>query len=154
MRIQDFDTAPLTQRQILEFTYKHSTGPVVGRFLAALKEQKQIWGQRVAGGAVVVPPLGYSEWDASTAKEWVPVADEGTVVGIARVRQPMERLHPFTEPFAYILVRLDGADTALLHVTRGDWQRVEIGSRVRAVWKPDGERAGSILDIAEFRLVE
>lgn len=154
MELAQFDTTPLTQRQVLEFTYKHSAGPVVGRFLAALKEQKQIWGQRVRGGAVVVPPMGYSEWDASEAGEWVPVADRGTVVAVARVAEPIERLHPFSEPFAYILVRLDGADTAFLHVSKTDSGLVRIGSRVAAVWKEDHERVGSVLDIAEFRLVE
>ena len=34
---------------VSEFPYKHSTGEVIGRFLAGLKEQKRIWGQRVAG---------------------------------------------------------------------------------------------------------
>jgi uncharacterized OB-fold protein len=154
MRIADLDTSPMTQHQALDFPYKHSTGPIIGRFLAGLKEQKQIWGQRVAGGAVVVPPLGYSEWDGSEATEWVAVSSQGTVVAVARVHEPIENLHPFSEPFAYVLVRLDGADTALLHVCRSDHDRVRIGSRVAAVWKPDSERIGSILDIAEFRLCE
>jgi len=34
---------------VSEFPYKHSTGETIGRFLAGLKEQKRIWGQRVAG---------------------------------------------------------------------------------------------------------
>lgn len=154
MRLANMRIEPMTQRQVMEFPYKHSTGPVVGRFLAGLKAQRQIWGQRVPGGAVVVPPQGYSEWDGSAAAEWVPVADEGTVVAVARVWQPVERLHPFSEPFAYILVRLDGADTALLHVAKTDHEHVRIGSRVRADWLPDDERRGSIWDIREFRLVQ
>lgn len=154
MQLADLTVEPMTQRQVMEFPYKHSTGPVVGRFLAGLKEQRQIWGQRVAGGAVVVPPLGYSEWDGSAAGEWVPVADIGTVVAVARVWQPIERLHPFTDPFGYLLVRLDGADTALLHVARRDHERIRIGSRVRAEWAPDAERKGSIWDIREFVLLD
>jgi hypothetical protein len=31
---------------VVEFQHVHFTGPVVGRFLAGLKEQKKIWGQR------------------------------------------------------------------------------------------------------------
>ncbi|GIW42951.1 MAG: hypothetical protein KatS3mg077_0233 [Candidatus Binatia bacterium] len=152
MQFADVVVEPMTLRQVMEFPYKHSTGPVVGRFLAGLKEQRQIWGRRVAGGAVVVPPQGFSEWDGSACSEWVPVADEGTVVAVARVWQPVERLHPFAEPFAYILVRLDGADTAMLHVAKADFEHVRIGSRVRAIWGADGERRGSIWDIREFRL--
>src|SRR2546430_14504998 len=58
-------TEPLEQRVVTEFPYKHSTGEVIGRFLAGLKDQKRIWGQRVAGQGVVVPPVGYSETDGS-----------------------------------------------------------------------------------------
>jgi hypothetical protein len=32
-----------------------------------------------------------------------------------------------------------------------DPQRIEVGMEVEAVWKPDGEREGSILDIRYFR---
>jgi len=76
---------PLHQRQVMEFPYKHSTGPVVGRFLAGLKEQKKIWGQRVAGQGVVVPPTGYSEIDGSAGGEWVEVQDTGVVTAVAVV---------------------------------------------------------------------
>ena len=69
--------------QAMEFPYKHSTGETVGRFLAGLKEQKTIWGQRTAGLGVVVPPLGYSEIDASPTSEWVAVKDCGVVPAFA-----------------------------------------------------------------------
>ena len=67
----------------------------------------------------MVPPLGYSEIDASPAGEWVAVKDTGTVTAVAVVHEPLERLHPFAQPFAYVLVKLDGADTALAHVVQG-----------------------------------
>ena len=72
----------------MEFPYKHSTGETIGRFLAGLKEQKTIWGQRVAGHGVVVPPLGYSEVDGSDGGEWVAVKDTGVVTAVAVVHQP------------------------------------------------------------------
>jgi uncharacterized OB-fold protein len=138
---------------VSEFPYKHSTGPTVGRFLAGLKEQKKIWGQRVAGQGVVVPPLGYSEIDASEGGEWVEVQPTGTVTALARVFEPIEHLHPCSSPFAFILVRLDGADTALAHIVREDLDKLLVGSRVEAVWAPDDERQGSIRDIACFRVI-
>ena len=144
--------APLRQDLVSEFPYKHSTGEVIGRFLAGLKEQKRIWGQRVAGQGVVVPPFGYSEIDGSAAGEWVEVKSTGTVTAVAVVQQPIERLHPFAEPFAFVLVRLDGADTAMAHVVKDDLARLRVGSRVAAVWKPDGEREGSVRDISCFRV--
>jgi uncharacterized OB-fold protein len=54
---------------------------------------------------------------------------------------------PLDEPVAIGLVKLDNADTVLMHRLIGDgpW---EIGARVEAVVKPD--RTGSILDIEGF----
>src|SRR6266478_903654 len=89
--------APMRLDVVSEFPYKHSTGEVIGRFLAGLKEQKKIWGQRVAGQGVVVPPLGYSEVDGSAGGEWVEVRDTGVVTAVARVYRPIARLHPFSE---------------------------------------------------------
>jgi uncharacterized OB-fold protein len=137
----------------MEFPYKHSTGETIGRFLAGLKEQKQIWGQRVAGQGVVVPPLGYSEVDASEGGAWVAVGPSGTLTAVARVHRPIARLHPVDRPFAFVLVKLDGADTALAHIVTDDLDRVRVGARVEAVWKADDERIGSLRDIASFRVV-
>ncbi len=145
--------APLHEKRVMEFPYKHSTGPTVGRFLAGLKEQKQIWGQRVAGQGVVVPPVGYSEVDASDAGEWVAVKDTGVVTAVAVVHHPIEGLHPFPTPFAFVLVRLDGADTGLAHIVTEDLAKVKVGARVQAVWAPDDQRQGSIRDIACFRII-
>ncbi len=144
---------PLHQTVVMEFPYKHSTGETIGRFLAGLKEQKRIWGQRVSGQGVVVPPLGYSEVDGSDGGAWVEVGQTGTVTATAGVQHPIEGLHPSAKPFAFVLVKLDGADTAMAHVVTEDLARLRVGSRVEAVWKPDGEREGSIRDIACFRVV-
>jgi hypothetical protein len=141
------------QDVVTEFPYKHSTGEVIGRFLAGLKEQKRIWGQRVAGLGVVVPPLGYSEVDGSAGGEWVAVEPTGVVTAVALVHEPVAGLHPFSAPFAFVLVKLDGADTAMAHVVAEGLERLRVGARVEAVWAPDELRRGSILDIAGFRVI-
>ena|SRR5438093_12848311 len=153
MREAMADVAPMFQDVVMEFPYKHSTGETIGRFLAGLRDQKRIWGQRVAGQGVVVPPVGYSEVDGSPAGEWVEVAPRGVVTAVARVHTPIEGLHPCSTPFAFVLVRLDGADTALAHVVKDDLAALRVGARVEAVWAPDGERQGTIRDIACFRVV-
>jgi hypothetical protein len=142
---------PMPAEVTMEFPYKHSTGETIGRFLAGLKEQRTIWGQRVAGQGVVVPPLGYSEVDASEGGPWVAVKSVGTVTATAGVQKPLEGLHPSDAPFAFVLVQLDGADTALAHVVTEGHDRVKVGSRVEAVFAD--ERTGTIRDIARFRLV-
>lgn len=153
MHEYDRPVEPLDERRVMEFPYKHSTGPIVGRFLAGLKEQRKIWGQRVSGLGVVVPPVGYSEVDGSAGGEWVEVRDTGVVTAVAVVHAPIAGLHPFTTPFAFVLVRLDGADTAMAHVVKDDLEALTVGARVEAVWAPDEQRHGSIRDIAYFRLL-
>ena len=143
---------PMPAEVTMEFPYKHSTGETIGRFLAGLKE-RQIWGQKVAGQGVVVPPLGYSETDASAGGPWVAVQPTGTVTAVADVAKPLADLHPSAEPFAFVLVKLDGADTALAHIVTDDLDRARVGARVEAVWKPDDERIGSLRDIASFRVI-
>lgn len=144
---------PMFQDSVSEFPYKHSTGETIGRFLAGLKEQKKIWGQRVTGQGVVVPPLGYSEIDGSPGGEWVEVQPTGTVTAVARVFRPIDHLHPSDRPFAFVLVQLDGADTAMAHIVREDLDKLVIGSRVAVVWKADDERTGSVRDIDCFRII-
>ena len=151
-RMAEVRTTPMFQESTLAFPYKRSTGQTIGRFLAGLKEQQTIWGQRTGALGVVVPPLGYCEADGSEGGEWVEVASIGTVTAVAVVHAPIAGLHPVDRPFAYVLVKLDGADTALAHLVTDDLDRVRVGSRVEAVWAP--ERRGTILDIACFRLVD
>ena len=144
---------PMHAEQAMEFPYKHSTGETVGRFLAGLKEQKTIWGQRTSGQGVVVPPLGYSDVDASATGEWVAVKDTGVVTAYAIVHQPLERLHPFAAPFAYVLVKLDGADTAMAHMVKDDLGKLKVGARVQAEWAADEARTGTLRDIVAFKVV-
>ena len=145
--------APMHEAAIVEFPHVHYTGPVVGRFLAGLKEQKKIWGQRAAGQGVVVPPTGYSEVDASAAGEWVEVKDTGVVTAVAVVHHPLEHLHPFSSPFAFVLVHLDGADTAMAHVVKDNLAALKVGARVQAVWAADEQRQGTIRDIVCFQVI-
>ena len=144
---------PMSQKMTVQFPYKHSTGEVTGRFLAGLKEQKTIWGRRVSQQGVVVPPQAFSEIDAKEGGEWVAVSNTGTVTAVAEVGQPVEGLHPSQSPFAFVLVKLDGADTALAHVVTENLDQLKVGSRVEAVWADDDKRVGTIRDIACFRVV-
>ena len=89
-----------------------------------------------------------------TGDQWSgDTEDCGTITAAAVVHKPLDRLHPFAQPFAYVLVKLDGADTSFAHVVRDDPARAKVGARVQAVWAPDGERTGHVRDIVCFRVV-
>ena len=131
----------------LELPYRRSLGPVVGAFLTGLRDGT-VLGSRTAGGRVIVPPLEYDPDTGQDVGELVPVGESGTVQTWAWVGEPM-RKHPLDRPFAWVLVQLDGADTALLHaldVPSSD--DVRTGMRVRIRWSE--ERTGHLHDIACF----
>ena len=137
----------LSAPYVLEYTYRRSVGPVVGRFFAALAEGK-ILGGRTASGKVVVPPTEYDPETSDPVTDLVEVATSGVVeswswAASSRAYQPIGR------PFAWALIKLDGADTAMLHaVDAGDIDKMATGMRVRARFS--AERSGNILDIACF----
>ncbi len=131
----------------LEYRYTRSVGPVIGRFLAGLREGR-IEGIRSGSGRVIVPPSEYDPESGETLSEFVEVGPGGVVTTWAWVSEPREKA-PLDRPFAWALIRLDGADTALLHaVDAGEASQMATGMRVRPRWRE--EREGSIRDIACF----
>jgi hypothetical protein len=131
----------------LEFPYRRSVGPVIGAFLEGLRERRVV-GVRTASGRVLVPPLEYDPDTGEDVHDTVEVAPTGVVEGHAWVTAPL-RGHPLDRPFAWALVRLDGADTAMLHaLDAGTPDRVRPGMRVRVRWRD--ETAGHLRDIACF----
>jgi len=131
----------------LEFPYRRSVGPVLGRFLAGLRDGR-LAGIRGRDGRVIVPPQEYDPVTAEPLDEWVPVGPGGVVLSWAWIAEPLPN-QPLDRPFAWALVRLDGADTGLLHaVDAGDEGAMRTGMRVAVRWRE--ERVGDIRDIACF----
>jgi uncharacterized OB-fold protein len=131
----------------MELPYRRSVGPVVGAFLTGLRDGKVV-GSRTADGRVLCPPLEYDPDSGEAVGEIVDVSDAGTVQSWSWVGEPL-RKHPLDRPFAWALVQLDGADTALLHaLDAGSMESVSTGMRVRARWR--AERVGHITDIECF----
>lgn len=137
----------MTASWTLEFPYRRSLGPVVGGFFTGLRDGK-VLGVRTKQGRVLCPPLEYDP-DTGDAVEdgFVELAETGTVGNWAWVSEPM-RKHPLDRPFAWALVQLDGADTALLHAVDAPRDKVETGMRVKIRWRE--ERQGHITDIECF----
>ena len=98
----------------LEYPYSRSVGPVIGAFLTGLRDGT-VLGVRGAGGAVIVPPTEYDPITGEDTGELVEVGPGGVVETWAWVSHPL-RQAPAVRPFAWALIRLDGADTAMLHV--------------------------------------
>ena len=139
----------LSQAFELGYTYTRSTGPVVGRFLTALRD-RQIIGNRASDGRVLVPPMEYDPDTAEALTEFVDVGQAGEVVSWCWVKHPRDA-HPLDEPFAWAMIRLDGADVPMVHCIRAASEdAVKTGGRVKAVWVD--EPRGFIDDIKYFEL--
>src|SRR6476469_9477144 len=131
----------------LSFPYTRSLGPTLGRFMTALAGAGLV-GVRTSDGRVHVPPVEFDPLTHEAVTDFVEVADEGEVVSWSWAAEPLPG-QPLDHPFAWVLVRLDGADTTLLHALDvASPADVSTGLRVRARWRD--ERAGAITDIACF----
>ena len=141
------ESAPLRAPLEIEFDYTRSLGPVLSQFMAALAERR-ILGARGADGRVHAPPFEYDPVSAEPPRELVPVGPEGTVISWSWMPEPLAG-QPLAEPFAWALIRLDGADTTMLHaVDAGSAAAMRTGLRVRPRWA--ARPAGGIRDIACF----
>jgi uncharacterized protein len=145
------EAGALVAPYVLEYTYRRSVGPVLGRFLAGLRDAR-VLGVKTQGGRVLVPPAEYDPETGEATAEMVELPQTGTVTTWSWCARPTAK-QPLDRPFAWALVQLDGADTAMLHaVDVGSPDQMKTGMRVRLHWR--AERSGSIRDIACFAPVD
>jgi uncharacterized OB-fold protein len=140
-------TEPLRAPLEIGFDYTRSLGPTLSQFMTALAGRR-ILGARGADGRVHVPPFEYDPQTGNPPADLVEVGASGTVTTWSWSGRPVAG-QPLEHPFAWALIRLDGADTALLHaVDAGSAAAMRTGMRVRARWAD--RPAGHIRDIACF----
>ncbi len=133
----------------LEYPYSRSVGPVIGAFLTGLRDGK-LFGVKGNAGSVIVPPTEYDPVTGDDTGDLVEVGPGGVVESWAWVSDPLPK-HPLTTPFAWALIRLDGADTAILHVVdSGGPDQLASGDRVTVRFRPEAERIGAMADIEAF----
>jgi uncharacterized OB-fold protein len=151
----------------IAFDYTRSLGPVLGQFMTGLRDQR-ILGARAADGRVHAPPFEYDPVTASPPEELLEVGPGGTVVSWTWLPEPLDGqplndqaalndpaalndLAAQPRPFGWALIRLDGADTAMLHAVDpgpAGPAGMRTGMRVWPRWA--AHRVGSIRDIACF----
>lgn len=141
----------------LVFTY--AAGETASRFLAALRDEQKIYGKRCPTcRRVLVPARSFCPRCFAETSEWIEVGPGGTLVAFTPLPSSggeagADSPFPMGEGLgtrALALIRLDGADTNLLHLLEGrEPQAWQIGMRLEAVFA--AERVGSIRDILYFR---
>ena len=144
-------TERLSAPLVLEYPFTRTTGPVIGAFLTGLRE-KIVLGIKRQDGTVLVPPTEYDPQTSETLTEMVEVAQEGEVITWTWVQEPRPQ-SPWDSPHALAMIKLDGADTPLLHAVLADGpEALEVGMKVRIKWREVTE--GHIKDIEGFTPIE
>jgi uncharacterized OB-fold protein len=136
----------------LPVRHRYTAGVAGDAFFAALRDRGVLLGSRCeACSYTYVPARLFCERCFAELNADAEVGPGGALVSftIAFVDADGE---PLDEPETIGLVRPDGADAVLLHrvLDVGD-EPLEIGERLDAVFRPEGERTGSIHDLEGFR---
>ena len=133
----------------LAYTYKRSNGPVMSKFFECLGERK-ILGTKSSTGKVFAPAAEFDPDTHEALSEIIEVGPGGVVETFSWIENPQHH-HLIKQPFAFALIKLDGADTSMLHmITNCDESNLCIGSRVTAMWSETQEQR--ITDIQFFTL--
>lgn len=135
----------------LALPYQYFAGRTGSRFLIKLRDEKKIMGVRCETcGKVFVPPRSTCErCFGDLSDRWVEVKDTGVVTGFTVVRYAAPH-QPFKPPYILGLIKLDGADTPLVHIVKGTpISQMKTGLRVKAVFAKKPTQ--TIMDIDHFR---
>ena len=143
---------PIAYEGRIKVPYSWQAGETASYFLIRLRDDQKIVGRQCPKcQKVLVPPRKNCPFCFVHTKEWVELSGQGEVETFTIVHRGTH-IQPLKPPFAYAVIRLDGADTGMVHllgeVEPGD---VKEGMRVKAVFAE--ERKGSPLDIAYFKPV-
>jgi uncharacterized OB-fold protein len=132
----------------LPVAFRYTPGVGTTAFFEALRDRGAFIGSRCDACEVTyVPSRIFCERCFAALQPGVEVGPEGTVESftIAHIGVDGEHLEP---PVTVGLVKLDGADTVVLHLLLGFGAEPDIGARVAPV--PARERTGSMLDVLGF----
>ncbi len=135
----------------LPFGSFYTVGLAGQAFFETLRDRGEILGARCSKCEwVYVPAALFCERCFAELKDYTPVAHEGDVVSFTLCHLDLEgeRLDP---PDIVAIVRLDGAQSVLVHRGLGDPSEWSIGARAKVRLRDD--REGSILDIEGFELI-
>ncbi|MDG2307507.1 MAG: Zn-ribbon domain-containing OB-fold protein [Candidatus Binatia bacterium] len=138
-------------RTPVQLEYSYSAGRSASRFLRSIKQGKLIGQKCPVDGRVYFPSRGSCpQHGVPIEGDPVELADIGTLVTFSIVRIPADTV-PLDIPFVTIQVLLDGADTILMHLLSNcDLEKVHMGMRLKAVWKPKEEWEESVANIIYF----
>lgn len=153
------DQELIVSRQILSIPQRFSTGPVMGRFLKELRDNKRIMANKCPKcGRHQLPPREVCALCRVEAEAWEQLGPEGTVrdFDVVYYASPDPLTGETREtPYVACWVDLDGTqgDAPLWHLLEApDLEQVRPGLRVHVVFAE--QRSGCMEDIKHFEIID
>ncbi len=142
--------------------YAWDCGVALSKFFEGLKEGK-IYGRSCPEcKRIMVPPRMFCEICFRPTDKWVLLKDTGKIntFSVSYLAWDASRIK---KPNVPAVIEIDGASEGMgilhlvAHPKKVEWENLEevlkfikVGTKVKAVWKPENERIGAITDIKYF----
>ncbi|MCX5881957.1 MAG: long-chain-fatty-acid--CoA ligase [Deltaproteobacteria bacterium] len=145
-------------KQVLSISQRFATGPVMGKFLNALKEKKILANKCPKCNRLQLPPREVCAECHVRATDWVEVGPEGVIAtpDITYYASPDPLTGESREtPYISAHFLLDGCkdhETLWHEVKASDIDLAKRGARVRPVW--NDKRTGTVNDILYFEIID
>ncbi len=131
--------------------YNFSAGRATAHFLRSIKDGKLVGQRSPITGKVIVPPRGSDPETGEATTEEVTLGDTATVISFTVVYIPIPN-SAVQPPFVVANLVLDDSDQTFIHLVSGcKNEDVQIGTRVKAVWKDKSEWGYGLDNIAYFQ---
>lgn len=132
--------------------HRYTAGLAGEKFFRALKDRGVFLATRCeTDGVTYCPARAFCERCLRALDDYFEVGPVGTLESFSVVYKGLDE-EQLDEPVVVGLVRLDGADTCLVHRIVGDDRAVlTIGMTVEPVLKPRSRRTGGLGDVEHFR---
>jgi len=138
--------------------YEWSIGRYGSRFFQEIREHQRFIGIRCPTcGTVYVPPRRLCGPCFRELDELVPLPNRGALTAFSVVNYPF--LDPDTGeqrpiPYTYGYIRIEGADAIFSHIiNETDVSKIQVGMKLKAVFRKPEEMKGNIQDIRYFDIV-
>jgi uncharacterized OB-fold protein len=138
----------------IKVPYKWAAGKTASRFFTELRDHRRLWATRCGNCNLThFPPKKVCHKCFGEINAWVEVKHTGKLISFTTVHYYEKNVHIKEPPFNFGLIKVDGADTAFIHLLgecRGG--QLKVGLEVEAVFQLD--RTANILDISYFRPIK
>ena len=121
-------TDPLILHQRIKLPYRYTAGPIHERVLRGFEDRVVLGGNCDECGYVAAPAKPFCPQCSTAVSALVELGEVGTVLSWTTVEGEEQQ--------TFALVRLDGADGAMLHRIIPD-DRLTSGTRVRIEWSSE-----------------